>query len=140
MFKSCESELMELMRQIDLMMHSRKAEWEAQRQTLHAKLEVREQEANVQNAILEKKTQEVCTCTYFCPTSLGIGRRSNRSTVSNLCQATRMTPNFTCWTKMLIYKLFQCKYDNLIILASPPRQLTWKRTCPPLKITLHNTV
>ena len=60
LFKSCETELMELMRQIDLMMQSRKAEWEGQRQALQAKLEVREQEANVQGAMLEKKTQEVC--------------------------------------------------------------------------------
>ena len=71
LFKSCESELMELMRQIDLMMQSRIAEWEAQRQALHAKLEVREQETNVQSAMLEKKTQEVCTCTCFLCHGLG---------------------------------------------------------------------
>ena len=59
LIKNCESEVMELMRQIDLMMQSRKAEWDAQRQALQAKLEVREQEANVQGAMLEKKTHEV---------------------------------------------------------------------------------
>ena len=57
--KSCESELMELMRQIDLMMQGRRAEWDAQRQALQAKLEIREQESNVQGAMLEKKTHEV---------------------------------------------------------------------------------
>ncbi len=59
MLSSCESELMELMRQIDMMMQSKKMEWDAEKRGMAAKLEVKEQECNVSNAMLEQKAQEV---------------------------------------------------------------------------------
>lgn len=59
LFSSCEAELMELMRQIDMMMQSKKSEWDSERKALLAKLELREQEAKAHTAIMEKKSQEV---------------------------------------------------------------------------------
>ena len=56
---SCESEIQELMRQIDIMVQGRKAEWEQEKQALTARLEVREQEYLIQKATLDQKHQEV---------------------------------------------------------------------------------
>ncbi|ELT96034.1 hypothetical protein CAPTEDRAFT_227992 [Capitella teleta] len=56
---SCEPELQELMRQIDGMVQSKRLEWERERQTLQARLEVRQQEYNIQRATLQQKHTEV---------------------------------------------------------------------------------
>lgn len=56
---SCEAELQELMRQIDVMVGQRKQEWERELQALSARLEVREQELFLCRSTLERKHQEV---------------------------------------------------------------------------------
>ena len=57
---SCEAEVQELMRQVDLMVDARKQEWAKERQSLLAKLDIREQEAAIQKATLSQKNSEVC--------------------------------------------------------------------------------
>ncbi|XP_078732363.1 centrosomal protein of 63 kDa-like isoform X3 [Lampetra fluviatilis] len=56
---SCEAELQELMRQIDVMVGQRKQEWERELQALSARLEVREQELFLCRSTLERKHQEL---------------------------------------------------------------------------------
>ncbi|XP_031411000.1 centrosomal protein of 63 kDa-like isoform X2 [Meleagris gallopavo] len=56
---SCEAELQELMKQIDIMVAHKKAEWEGQTQALEACLGVREQELSSARAALEEKHKEV---------------------------------------------------------------------------------
>ncbi|XP_022098022.1 centrosomal protein of 63 kDa-like isoform X2 [Acanthaster planci] len=56
---SCEAELQELMRQIDIMVHNRKTEWEADMERVKGQLRLREQEVASQRALLESKHQEV---------------------------------------------------------------------------------
>ena len=59
LLSSCEPELQELMRQIDSMVQARRLGWERDRQALQARLEVREQEYNIQRATLQQKHTEV---------------------------------------------------------------------------------
>ncbi|XP_072200954.1 centrosomal protein of 63 kDa isoform X1 [Excalfactoria chinensis] len=56
---SCEAELQELMKQIDIMVAHKKAEWEGQTQALETCLGVREQELSSARAALEEKHKEV---------------------------------------------------------------------------------
>uniref|UniRef100_A0A8C9EZF4 CEP63 protein n=1 Tax=Pavo cristatus TaxID=9049 RepID=A0A8C9EZF4_PAVCR len=56
---SCEAELQELMKQIDIMVAHKKAEWEGQTQALEACLGVREQELSSARAALEEKHKEI---------------------------------------------------------------------------------
>ncbi|OXB83443.1 UNVERIFIED_CONTAM: hypothetical protein H355_006290, partial [Colinus virginianus] len=56
---SCEAELQELMKQIDIMVAHKKAEWEGQTQVLEACLSAREQELSSAKASLEGKRKEV---------------------------------------------------------------------------------
>ncbi|XP_064373142.1 centrosomal protein of 63 kDa isoform X3 [Dromaius novaehollandiae] len=56
---SCEAELQELMKQIDIMVAHKKSEWEGQTQALEACLDVREQELSSARAALEEKYKEV---------------------------------------------------------------------------------
>ncbi|NXJ04365.1 CEP63 protein, partial [Odontophorus gujanensis] len=56
---SCEAELQELMKQIDIMVAHKKAEWEEQTQALEACLRAREQELSSAKAALEEKHKEV---------------------------------------------------------------------------------
>ncbi|NWX86186.1 CEP63 protein, partial [Nothoprocta ornata] len=56
---SCEAELQELMKQIDIMVAHKKSEWEGQAQALEACLDVREQELCSARAALEEKHKEV---------------------------------------------------------------------------------
>ncbi|NXL88400.1 CEP63 protein, partial [Alectura lathami] len=56
---SCEAELQELMKQIDIMVAHKKSEWEGQTQALEACLSVREQELSSARAALEEKYKEV---------------------------------------------------------------------------------
>ncbi|XP_058887108.1 centrosomal protein of 63 kDa-like isoform X2 [Acipenser ruthenus] len=55
----CEAELQELMHQIDIMVSHKRCEWERQRQTLEARLEVREQELLNTRYSFDSKNQEV---------------------------------------------------------------------------------
>ncbi|XP_058884460.1 centrosomal protein of 63 kDa-like isoform X2 [Acipenser ruthenus] len=55
----CEAELQELMHQIDIMVSHKRCEWERQRQTLEARLEVREQELLNTRYSFNSKNQEV---------------------------------------------------------------------------------
>ncbi|KFQ20277.1 Centrosomal protein of 63 kDa [Merops nubicus] len=56
---SCEAELQELMKQIDIMVAHKKSEWEGQTQALEACLSVREQELSSAKAALQEKYEEV---------------------------------------------------------------------------------
>lgn len=56
---SCEAELQELMKQIDIMVAHKKCEWEGQTQALEACLSVREQELSSARAALQEKYKEV---------------------------------------------------------------------------------
>ncbi|XP_074010247.1 centrosomal protein of 63 kDa isoform X1 [Numenius arquata] len=58
---SCEAELQELMKQIDIMVAHKKSEWEGQTQALEACLSVREQELSSARAALQEKYKEVGT-------------------------------------------------------------------------------
>lgn len=56
---SCEAELQELMKQIDIMVAHKKSEWEGQTQALEACLSTREQELSSTKAALQEKQKEV---------------------------------------------------------------------------------
>ncbi|KFP89657.1 Centrosomal protein of 63 kDa, partial [Apaloderma vittatum] len=56
---SCEAELQELMKQIDIMVAHKKSEWERQTQALEACLSVQEQELSSARAALQEKYKEV---------------------------------------------------------------------------------
>ncbi|XP_035190415.1 centrosomal protein of 63 kDa isoform X3 [Oxyura jamaicensis] len=56
---SCEAELQELMKQIDIMVAHKRSEWEGQTQALESCLSVREQELSLARAALEEKYKEV---------------------------------------------------------------------------------
>ncbi|NXP24611.1 CEP63 protein, partial [Scytalopus superciliaris] len=56
---SCEAELQELMKQIDIMVAHKKSEWEGQTQALEACLSAREQELASARAALQEKHKEV---------------------------------------------------------------------------------
>ncbi|NXO98414.1 CEP63 protein, partial [Certhia brachydactyla] len=56
---SCEAELQELMKQIDIMVAHKKSEWEGQTQALEACLSAREQELSSTKAALQEKQKEV---------------------------------------------------------------------------------
>ncbi|XP_072724086.1 centrosomal protein of 63 kDa isoform X3 [Ciconia boyciana] len=56
---SCEAELQELMKQIDIMVAHKKSEWEGQTQALEACLSIREQELSSARAALQEKYKEV---------------------------------------------------------------------------------
>ncbi|NXC52407.1 CEP63 protein, partial [Aleadryas rufinucha] len=58
---SCEAELQELMKQIDIMVAHKKSEWEGQTQALEACLSAREQELASAKAALQEKQKEVGT-------------------------------------------------------------------------------
>jgi len=57
---SCEAEVQELMRQVDLMVDARKHDWMKERRSLIAKLDICEQEAVIHKATLSQKNSEVC--------------------------------------------------------------------------------
>lgn len=61
LYSSCEAELQELMRQIDIMLEHKKAEWEAHNETLNTLLKLREQELNTSRAREERLNQEIKT-------------------------------------------------------------------------------
>lgn len=61
---SCEAELQELMKQIDIMVAHKKSEWEGQTQALESCLSVREQELSSARAALEEKYKEVLPLAY----------------------------------------------------------------------------
>ncbi|XP_039552859.1 centrosomal protein of 63 kDa isoform X2 [Passer montanus] len=56
---SCEAELQELMKQIDIMVAHKKSEWEEHTQALEACLSAREQELSSAKAALQEKQKEV---------------------------------------------------------------------------------
>ncbi|NXI60483.1 CEP63 protein, partial [Chloroceryle aenea] len=56
---SCEAELQELMKQIDIMVAHKKSEWEGQTQALEVCLSAREQELSSLRAALQEKNKEV---------------------------------------------------------------------------------
>ncbi|NXW59222.1 CEP63 protein, partial [Eurystomus gularis] len=56
---SCEAELQELMKQIDIMVAHKRSEWEGQMQALEACLSVREQELSSARAALQERHEEV---------------------------------------------------------------------------------
>ncbi|XP_064615209.1 centrosomal protein of 63 kDa-like [Liolophura sinensis] len=56
---ACEVELQELMRQIDIMVNTRKLEWERELKAVTSQLEVRDREVNKQRKMLEQKQREV---------------------------------------------------------------------------------
>ncbi|XP_065926292.1 centrosomal protein of 63 kDa isoform X6 [Magallana gigas] len=61
---SCEAELQELMKQIDIMMATKKKDWEHQIQSLQSKVELRDKESLLQKSTIDQKHKEII------PTSL----------------------------------------------------------------------
>lgn len=58
---SCEAELQELMKQIDIMMATKKKDWEHQIQSLQSKVELRDKESLLQKSTIDQKHKEVRT-------------------------------------------------------------------------------
>ncbi|XP_050821378.1 centrosomal protein of 63 kDa isoform X5 [Gopherus flavomarginatus] len=56
---SCEAELQELMKQIDIMVAHKKAEWEGQTQALETCLQIRDHELSSVKTLLDEKRKEV---------------------------------------------------------------------------------
>ncbi|XP_068964803.1 centrosomal protein of 63 kDa isoform X4 [Petaurus breviceps papuanus] len=56
---SCEAELQELMKQIDIMVAHKRSEWEGQTQALETCLDIRQQELNSLRDLLDQKHKEV---------------------------------------------------------------------------------
>ncbi|XP_062988379.1 centrosomal protein of 63 kDa isoform X2 [Elgaria multicarinata webbii] len=56
---SCEAELQELMKQIDIMVAHKRAEWESQTQALESCLDIREQELSTLKNALDEKRKEI---------------------------------------------------------------------------------
>ena len=65
LISNCESELQELMKQVDIMVHSKKLEWDRERQTLQTRLNVREEEYVIQKETLAQKHKEVSRRTCY---------------------------------------------------------------------------
>lgn len=61
---SCEAELQELMKQIDIMVAHKKSEWEGQTHALEACLDIREQELKSLRSQLDMKHREVKQLVY----------------------------------------------------------------------------
>ncbi|XP_073432628.1 centrosomal protein of 63 kDa isoform X3 [Dendrobates tinctorius] len=58
-FSSCEAELQELMRQIDIMLEHKKSEWEAHTETLNTLLQLRDQELSSARTREDRLSQEI---------------------------------------------------------------------------------
>lgn len=58
---SCEAELQELMKQIDIMMATKKKDWEHQIQSLQSKVELQDKENLLQKSTIDQKHKEVGT-------------------------------------------------------------------------------
>ena len=56
---SCEAELQELMKQIDIMMATKKKDWEHQIQSLQSKVELKDKENLLQKSTIDQKHKEV---------------------------------------------------------------------------------
>ncbi|OCT55378.1 hypothetical protein XELAEV_18002665mg [Xenopus laevis] len=56
---SCEAELQELMKQIDIMLDHKRSQWEAETETMKTRLELKEQELNCALDREERLNQEV---------------------------------------------------------------------------------
>lgn len=61
---SCEAELQELMKQIDIMVAHKKSEWEGQTHALETCLDIREQELKSLRSQLDMKHKEVKQLIY----------------------------------------------------------------------------
>ncbi|XP_069584032.1 centrosomal protein of 63 kDa isoform X4 [Ranitomeya imitator] len=59
LFGSCEAELQELMRQIDIMLEHKKSEWEAHTETLNTLLQLRDQELSSARTREDRLSQEI---------------------------------------------------------------------------------
>ncbi|KAM3931741.1 centrosomal protein of 63 kDa isoform 1-T2 [Leptodactylus fuscus] len=59
LFGSCEAELQELMRQIDIMLDHKKSEWEAHTETLNTLIQLRDQELSSARTHEERLSQEI---------------------------------------------------------------------------------
>ncbi|KAK7888807.1 hypothetical protein WMY93_024367 [Mugilogobius chulae] len=56
---SCEPELQELMRQIDIMISQQRAQWEAELQTTHVQLKTAQEELSTSRELLQRKELEI---------------------------------------------------------------------------------
>ena len=62
---NAEKELQELMKQIDLMVATKKRDWEREREGLQSRLAVREKECLMQKSTLEQKHKEVIMISVY---------------------------------------------------------------------------
>lgn len=62
---SCEAELQELMKQIDIMVAHKKSEWEGQTHALETCLDIRDRELKTLKSQLDMKHKEVDGCFTF---------------------------------------------------------------------------
>ncbi|XP_013380898.1 centrosomal protein of 63 kDa-like [Lingula anatina] len=56
---SCETELQELMKQIDIMVHNRRMDWEREASALQVKADSKDKECQIMRATLEQKHREI---------------------------------------------------------------------------------
>ena len=59
LMSTCEAELQELMKQIDLMVQNKKLEWERDLHSAETKLQLKDRECTMQRATVEQKSREV---------------------------------------------------------------------------------
>ena len=62
---NAEKELQELMKQIDVMVATKKRDWEREREGLQSRLAVREKECLMQKSTLEQKHKEVIMISVY---------------------------------------------------------------------------
>ncbi|XP_077341115.1 deuterosome assembly protein 1 [Lithobates pipiens] len=117
---ACENDLEELMKQIDIMVNSKKVEWEKQVHIMEQKLEVRDQELIGARGVLDQKDCEI----RILSKKLEIADRSREETVENYEKQLEVLKSQLCKLKKSYEKLqFYCvKSQKNAPIAGTPGQ------------------